>query len=285
MHILLFSLLAASPSVSVVTHCEGDGGCALLDETLRQAAAAEGLGLVDGGVWELSARPAGNTVFFELRSDAGVQLIAHTDELHYREPHRAADLGLLFSAITLVTLPIALDLHSPTSDRDRQQAWSLVSRRMLKNGVTKGTKSWGPTEARGQKFVVRFSAPRVLRHPVLEDGEVLVSDSDFDEVSRDSDEGREAQYSVSQLLGEFVRELDGAEAVDLGPGTGTLFVQMVNGHFRNTQLRDNPALLKSIPFGGRRLVMAVPFPLVGATRVLVPFQVSRVKAGATKPGR
>lgn len=276
MHTLLLTLLAASPSVTVVTHCKADGGCDLLHETLRQAASAEGLRLVDGGVYELVASPAGNTVFFELRSDAGVQLISHTDEVHYRAPHQAADLGLFFSAITLVTLPIALDLHSPTSDRDRQQAWSLVSRRMLKNGLTRGTKSWGPTEARGQKFVVRLLTPRVLRHRVLEEGDLLVSDADFEEVSPDSDEGREAQYSVSQLLGEFVRELDAAEAVEVGPGTGTLFVQIVNGQFRNTQLRDNPALAGSIPFGGRRLVMAVPFPLAGATRVLVPFKVSRV---------
>lgn len=282
MYLFLSTLLCASPSVTVVTHCGADGGCDLLQETLRQAAVAEGLRLVDGGAYELSASPAGNTVFFELRGDAGVQLIAHTDEVHYRSPHRAADLGLFLSALTLATLPIALELHSPTSDQDRQQAWSLVSRRMLKNGITKGTKSWGPTEARGQKFVVRFSTPRVLRHRVLLDGEVLVSDADFDEVSPDSDEAREAQYSVSQLLSDFVRELDRAEAVELGPGTGTLFVQIVNGHFRNTQIRDNPALLGSIAFGGRQLVAAVPFPLAGATRILVPFKVSRV---ATKTGR
>lgn len=282
MHTLLFTLLAAAPSVSVVTHCEADAGCALLDEALRQAAAAEGHGVVDGGAWELSAWPAGNTVFFELRSDAGVQLITHTDELNYREPHRGADLALFFSVLTVVTAPMALELHAPTTEQDRQQAWSLVSRRLLKSGIAKGTKWWGPTEARGQKFVVRFSTPRVLRHRVLEDGEVLASDADFEEVSPDSDEGREARYSVSQLLGGFVRELDGTDAVEVGSGTGTLFVQIVNGHFRNTQIRDNSALLGSIPFGGRRLVAAVPFPLRGATRILVPFRVSRV---ATKTGR
>ena len=62
-------------------------------------------GEADGGL-QLQARALANAVVFELRDDAGLRVIAHTDLTHYRAPHSTGDTFVLLGILTVVGAPL-----------------------------------------------------------------------------------------------------------------------------------------------------------------------------------
>lgn len=241
---------------------------------------AERLGsaAADAYDFELVAKVQPIAVFFELRDRKGIRLIAHTDVAEYRAPHAASD-GLVFLGFSalIAFAPIAYELHQPTTLADRSRAWTVMTRRVIRQGIRGGKSYVGAREGRSKQWRVDFGTPEVRRKRVIADDEVLAQDSDFELATAGSDEVLEATYSASLVLPELISLLDSAESIEIGDGKATLVVQMIEGRFHpSLQVRGNAALSRTLPRSSKLVPpRARAISLPGATRVLVPVTLRR----------
>ncbi len=253
--------------------------CKAVEAAMAVGVEAERLGsaAADAYDFELVAKVQPIAVFFELRDRKGIRLIAHTDVAEYRAPHAASDGLVLLGFSTLVFAPIAYDLHQPTTLADRSRAWTVMTRRVIRQGIRGGKSYVGAREGRSKQWRVDFGTPEVRRKRVIADDEVLAQDSDFELATAGSDEVLEATYSASLLLPELVSLLDSAESIEIGDGKATLVVQMIEGRFHpSLQVRGNAALSRTLPRSSKLVpprTRAISLP--GATRVLVPVTLRR----------
>lgn len=253
--------------------------CKAVEAAMAVGVKAERLGsaTADAYDFELVAKVQPIAVFFELRDRKGIRLIAHTDVAEYRAPHATSDGLVLLGFFTLALAPIAYDLHQPTTLEDRSRAWTVMTRRVIRQGILGGKSYVGAREGRSKKWRVDFGTPEVRRKRVIADDEVLAQDSDFELATAGSDEALEATYSASLLLPELVSLLDSAESIEIGDGKATLVVQMIEGRFHpSLQVRGNAALSRTLPRSSKLVpprTRAISLP--GATRVLVPVTLRR----------
>jgi hypothetical protein len=131
----------------------------------------------------------------------------------YRAPYANQDAAVALAFLTVVLAPIAYDLHHPTTLADRARAWTVMTRRVIRQAL-RGHKTYlGAREARGARWTLRFGTSEVRRHPDLAQDTVLTSDADFDPVAAGSDDALEAAYSASLLLPELVQLFDQTDAL------------------------------------------------------------------------
>ncbi len=242
---------------------------------------AERVTVSDEAEFELVAKVQESRVFFEVRERGSLKFITLTDESDYRAPHASDDGKLVLASMTIVLIPIAIALRDPTTQADRVRAWTTKTRRLIHEAVVGKASFFGATEARGTRWIVRFGTPTVLRHPVLEELEVLSKDDDFQPVDASSDDAHEATFSASLVLPELTRLLDETSGLVIGDGKATLVLQLVNGSFRpSLGLRGNLALSRSMSSKQSLIPPRAPaIPLPGATRLLIPITIT---AGASR---
>ncbi|MCP3141935.1 hypothetical protein [Pyxidicoccus xibeiensis] len=286
MTLLILGALLASDAVAAPVRLRTQIECLAEEVECKAVEAAMAVGIkaerlgsaaADAYDFELLAKVQPVAVFFELRDRKGIRLIAHTDVAEYRAPHAASDTLVSLGFVTLLFAPLAYELHQPTTLADRSRAWTLMTRRVIRQGIRGGKSYVGAREARSKQWRVEFGTPEVRRKRVLADYEVLAQDSDFELATEGSDEVLEATYSVSLLLPELVSLLDSAESIEIGDGKATLVVQMIEGRFHpSLQVRGNAALSRTLPRSSKHVPpRARAISLPGATRVLVPVTLRR----------
>ena len=286
---ILGSWLLAAP-ITVVPHVECGAPaerCDAVRATLASAAQKESMTVADAarcgdtaGCVELWAKVQAVPVTFELRDARGLRFIAQTSVTEYREPHSSSDGLVMLGFLTVVFAPIAYDLRAPTTRADEERAWTLMARRVLRQGAREQKTYLGVKEARGQRFAVTLGTPGVRGvRSVTEDQIVL--EKDFEPVAPESDEAKEAAYGAGVVLSGIVSALDETPDVDIGDGKARLVViHDAHGQFRPlVRVSDNKALNLSdrLRF---RLKLMVPraqgVPIPGYTLIDMPITIRRL---------
>src|SRR3990167_9034635 len=113
--LLSTSALAEQRFAASIDCLTEEATCAEALEAVRAAAKAEKWTLEEEAPLRLRVVVKKHLAFFELSDAQGIRVIAHTDQTHYREPHRSVD-GLLFLiAFTIVAIPLVVELSPPTT--------------------------------------------------------------------------------------------------------------------------------------------------------------------------
>lgn len=286
---MLGSWLLAAP-IAVVPHVECGAPaerCDAVRASLSGAVQKESMTVLDAarcgdtaGCVELWAKVQAVPVTFELRDARGLRFIAQTSTLEYREPHKNSDGLVMLGFLTVAAAPIAYQLRAPTTRADEERAWTLMARRVLRQGAREQKTYLGVREVRGQRFVVAMDTPVVRGVRKVAEDQVIL-EGDFEPVAPDSDEAKEATYGAGIVLSEVVRALDEIPDLDIGDGKARLLTMHgASGHFRQiVRISDNAALARNdrLRLGLKRAVFgALGVPIPGFTLIDIPLTIRRL---------